>query len=270
MSPAPPPGQPIDACREGDDDANHGRPAVSRTVLLVGTRKGLWVGTSDAAREEWQFTGPHFDMEEVYSCLVDTRHDPPRLYGGASSSWLGPQVRWSDDLGATWQETPGGSIRFPDDVDASVERIWQLAPGFEAGSDKYEVTVRLAVIMFPYLMCMSLTAMLSGMLNSLHHYFAAAVAPIFFNLTMIAALAYGIWVNADAVTVAYYLSWAVLAAGILQMVVLYVGVRHAGMSIGFRRPRMTPNVKRLLVLALPCGRPPRRAPARCRGTLRRG
>jgi putative peptidoglycan lipid II flippase len=126
-----------------------------------------------------------------------------------------------------------------------------IAPGFDAGSDKYEVTVRLAIIMFPYLMCMSLTAMLSGMLNSLHHYFAAAVAPIFFNFAMIAALGYGIWVDADAVSVAYYLSWAVLAAGILQMVVLYVGVRHAGMSIGFRRPRMTPNVKRLLVLALP-------------------
>src|SRR5690606_6412516 len=92
-----------------------------------------------------------------------------------------------------------------------------IAPGFEAGSDKYDVTVKLAVIMFPYLMCMSLTAMLSGMLNSLHHYFAAAVAPIFFNIAMIAALAYGIWVNADAVTVALYLSWAVLAAGILQM-----------------------------------------------------
>mgnify|MGYP000179131070 CR=1 FL=1 len=126
-----------------------------------------------------------------------------------------------------------------------------IAPGFEAGSDKYEVTVRLAIIMFPYLMCMSLTAMLSGMLNSLHHYFAAAVAPIFFNIAMIAALGYGIWVDADAVSVAYYLSWAVLAAGILQMVVLYLGVRHAGMSIGLRRPRMTQNVKRLLVLALP-------------------
>lgn len=126
-----------------------------------------------------------------------------------------------------------------------------IAPGFEAGSAKYDVTVKLAIIMFPYLMCMSLTAMLSGMLNSLHHYFAAAVAPIFFNIAMIAALGFGIWAGADAVTVAFYLSWAVLVAGVMQMAVLYVGVRHAGMSIGFRRPRMTPNVRRLLVLALP-------------------
>ena len=49
------------------------------TVLMVGTRKGLWIGTSDDAREEWEFTGPHHDMEEVYSCMVDTRGDRPRL-----------------------------------------------------------------------------------------------------------------------------------------------------------------------------------------------
>ncbi|MCD2175372.1 murein biosynthesis integral membrane protein MurJ [Rhizobium sp. C4] len=124
-----------------------------------------------------------------------------------------------------------------------------IAPGFEG--DKYDITVRLAVIMFPYLACMSLTAMLSGMLNSLHHYLAAAIAPIFFNVAMIAALAYGIWIKADGVTIAYYLSYAVLVAGILQMLVLYVGVRHAGMSIAFRRPHLTPKVKRLLALALP-------------------
>ena len=32
------------------------------TVLMVGTRKGLWLGTSDEAREDWEFTGPHFDI----------------------------------------------------------------------------------------------------------------------------------------------------------------------------------------------------------------
>jgi len=104
------------------------------TVLLVGTRKGLWIGTSDEAREEWRFTGPHFDMEEVFSCLVDTRTDPPRLYAGASSSWLGPRVRRSDDLGATWTEGEDGGIRFPEGSGASVERIWQLVTGHEPDS----------------------------------------------------------------------------------------------------------------------------------------
>ena len=129
MSPAPPPGQPIDVRHRADEDAS-----MSGTVLLVGTRKGLWIGTSDEAREDWKFTGPHHNMEEVYSCMVDTRSDPVRLFAGASSSWLGPQVRWSDDLGETWQETPGGAIRFPEGTDASVERVWQLVPGLEDGT----------------------------------------------------------------------------------------------------------------------------------------
>lgn len=103
----------------------------TRTVLMIGTRKGLWIGTSDDARVDWEFTGPHHDMEEVYSCLIDTRGDTPRLLSGASSSWLGPQVRRTDDLGATWAETPNGAVRFPEGSDASVERIWQLVPGVE-------------------------------------------------------------------------------------------------------------------------------------------
>ena len=101
------------------------------TVLMIGTRKGLWVATSDAARREWEVTGPHFDMEEVYSCLVDTRCDPPRLYAGASSTWLGPRVRRSEDLGATWTEGEDGGIRFPEGTGASVERVWQLTAGLE-------------------------------------------------------------------------------------------------------------------------------------------
>lgn len=107
------------------------------TVLLVGTRKGMWIGRSDDDRREWDFTGPHHDMEDVYSCMVDTRvkgkDGAPRLFAGASSSWLGPQVRWSDDLGETWQETPNGAIRFPDGEEASVERVWQLTPGITDG-----------------------------------------------------------------------------------------------------------------------------------------
>ena len=107
--------------------------ADGTTVLMVGTRKGLWIGRSDGARADWSWTGPHFDMEEIYSCLVDTRGDRPRLLVGASSSWTGPQVWRSDDLGETWQETPNGAVRFPEGADATVERVWQLVPGPEDG-----------------------------------------------------------------------------------------------------------------------------------------
>ncbi|MBV2185354.1 MAG: murein biosynthesis integral membrane protein MurJ [Rhizobium sp.] len=128
---------------------------------------------------------------------------------------------------------------------------WVIAPGFSDDPEKFSLTVRLAAVMFPYLMCMSLTAMLSGMLNSLHHFFAAAIAPVFLNVLMIGALFWALYSGADPATTAWYLSWSVLGAGVLQMAVVYVGVRHAGMSISFKFPRFTPNVKRLLVLAVP-------------------
>ena len=100
---------------------------MTGTVLMVGTRKGLWIGRSDALRVDWSWSGPHFDMMEVYSCLVDVRGGAPRLFAGPSSPWTGPQIQVSDDLGATWQVTSGA--HFPADVDASVERVWQLVPG---------------------------------------------------------------------------------------------------------------------------------------------
>ncbi|MCM2291565.1 murein biosynthesis integral membrane protein MurJ [Allorhizobium sp. BGMRC 0089] len=126
-----------------------------------------------------------------------------------------------------------------------------IAPGFADDAEKFSLTVRLAAVMFPYLMSMSLTAMLSGMLNSLHHFFAAAVAPIFLNLVMIGVLFYTLHIGADPALTAWYLSWAVLVAGVLQLFVVYVGVRHAGIRLGFKWPRMTQNVKRLLILAVP-------------------
>lgn len=128
---------------------------------------------------------------------------------------------------------------------------WVIAPGFSDDPVKYSLTVRLAAVMFPYLMCMSLTAMLSGMLNSLHHFFAAAIAPVFLNILMIGALLWALYSGADPAMTAWYLSWSVLAAGVLQMAVVYAGVRHAGISLSFKFPRFTPNVKRLLVLAVP-------------------
>ncbi|MCA1968949.1 MAG: murein biosynthesis integral membrane protein MurJ [Rhizobium sp.] len=128
---------------------------------------------------------------------------------------------------------------------------WVIAPGFSDDPVKFSLTVRLAAVMFPYLMCMSLTAMLSGMLNSLHHFFAAAIAPVFLNILMIGALLWALYSGADPAMTAWYLSWSVLAAGVLQMAVVYAGVRHAGISLSFKFPRFTPNVKRLLVLAVP-------------------
>ena len=126
-----------------------------------------------------------------------------------------------------------------------------VAPGYVDDPTKYDLTVALATIMFPYLICMSLGAMMAGMLNSLRRYFAAAVAPVFLNVILIGVLANAWHSGQDGLAVGYALAWGVLASGVVQLAIVWVAVRHAGISIGFRRPRLTPNVKRLLVLALP-------------------
>lgn len=100
------------------------------TVLMVGTRKGLWIGRSDDARRDWEWTGPLFDMQDVYSTCIDKRGSTPRLYAGPASSWLGPTLQSSDDLGETWTE---GKIAFPEDTGTSLERVWQITPGIEEG-----------------------------------------------------------------------------------------------------------------------------------------
>ncbi|MCG6114973.1 MAG: murein biosynthesis integral membrane protein MurJ [Mesorhizobium sp.] len=126
-----------------------------------------------------------------------------------------------------------------------------IAPGFRADPEKFELTVGLALIMFPYLMCMSLAAMMAGMLNSLRRFFAAAVAPIFLNIILVGVLLYAWSQGQDGREVGYALAWGVLASGIVQLGILWLAVRHAGMRVGFRMPRLTPNVRRMLWLALP-------------------
>lgn len=126
-----------------------------------------------------------------------------------------------------------------------------IAPGFIDDPQKFSNTISLAAIMFPYLACMSLAAMMSGMLNSLHRYFAAAVAPICLNIILIGVLGWAWYKGHDALAVGYGLSWGVMAAGFVQLAIVWLAVRNAGIKIAFRRPRFTPNVKRLLILALP-------------------
>jgi photosystem II stability/assembly factor-like uncharacterized protein len=100
---------------------------MTRTLLAIGTRKGLWLAHSDD-RSTWTLDGPHLLMREVPSICVDTRNGPPRLIIGFRSEHWGPTVMRSDDLGESWDETPEGAIRFPEDTGAAVERVWQITP----------------------------------------------------------------------------------------------------------------------------------------------
>ena len=102
---------------------------MSEAVVLVGTRKGLWVGRSDAQHRRWEWSEPEFLMQGIYGTCIDTRGERPRLFVSGTSEHWGPGVYSSDDLGRTWTETQGAAVRFPEDLGSSVERVWQIQPG---------------------------------------------------------------------------------------------------------------------------------------------
>ena len=81
---------------------------MSKVRLLVGTRKGAFVLTSDGKRGSWDVSGPHFAGWEIYH-LKGSPADPNRIYASQSSGWFGQVIQRSSDGGKTW-ETPGGGI----------------------------------------------------------------------------------------------------------------------------------------------------------------
>ena len=126
-----------------------------------------------------------------------------------------------------------------------------VAPGFLGDPAKFDLTVLLSRIMFPYLACMSLVAMLSGILNSLHRYFAAAFAPVLLNVILVAGLVAALYAGLEARHVGLLLGGSVFFAGLAQLALLAAAVHRAGFPLRFVRPRLTPGVRRLLALAAP-------------------
>ena len=82
---------------------------MSEVRVLVGTRKGAFVLTSDGKRERWDVSGPHFAGWEIYH-IKASPIDPNRLYASQTSAWFGQIIQRSDDGGKTWMQpgTPAG------------------------------------------------------------------------------------------------------------------------------------------------------------------
>jgi hypothetical protein len=80
---------------------------MSAVRLLVGTKKGAFILTSDGKRERWQVSGPHFAGWEIYH-LKGSTVDPNRIYASQSSGWFGQVIQRSDNGGKSWH-TPGSS-----------------------------------------------------------------------------------------------------------------------------------------------------------------
>jgi photosystem II stability/assembly factor-like uncharacterized protein len=110
---------------------------VSGVRVLVGTRKGAFVLTSDGARSSWEVTGPLFGGWEVFH-VAASPVDPDRLYASQSGGWFGQVVQRSDDGGRSWDPVGNdlayagvpGTHQWYDGTERPWEftRVWHLAP----------------------------------------------------------------------------------------------------------------------------------------------
>jgi photosystem II stability/assembly factor-like uncharacterized protein len=110
---------------------------MSQVRLLVGTRKGAFILTSDGKRNNWQVSGPHFAGWEIYH-LKGSPADPTRLYASQSTSWFGQLIQRSNNGGKTWEAVGNkfaydgvpGTHQWYDGTPHPWEfkRVWHLEP----------------------------------------------------------------------------------------------------------------------------------------------
>ncbi|HEU5482566.1 MAG TPA: murein biosynthesis integral membrane protein MurJ [Sphingomicrobium sp.] len=114
--------------------------------------------------------------------------------------------------------------------------------------EKFDFTVFLTRITFPYLIFISMVSLYSGILNSLQRFVAAAFAPALLNIALLGAL---LLVPEGGRPTATAMAWAVLVGGVLQLALCIIATQRAGITLKLLPPRMTPRVKELLILILP-------------------
>lgn len=125
--------------------------------------------------------------------------------------------------------------------------VWAMASGF-VGDVRFETAVDFGRICFPYILFISLAALLSGVLNASGRFAAAAAAPVLLNIIIVSAMVGAYFMGAD---VARALVWSIPVAGIAQAVLVWVAADKAGLRLIPRLPKMTPELKKLAIIATP-------------------
>ncbi len=110
---------------------------MSGVRVLVGTRKGAFIMTSDAKRDRWDINGPHFGGWEIYH-VKGSPVDPNRLYASQTSGWFGQIIQRSNDAGKTWEPVgnefvyegvPGTHLWYDGTPHPwEFKRVWHLEP----------------------------------------------------------------------------------------------------------------------------------------------
>ena len=114
--------------------------------VLVGTKKGAFVLTSDGKREKWNVNGPHFAGWEMYH-LKGSPADPNRLYAAQTTGWFGQLIQRSNDGGQTWEPVgnqftyegvPGTHQWYDGSLKPwEFKRVWHLEPSLSDPDDVY-------------------------------------------------------------------------------------------------------------------------------------
>ena len=137
--------------------------------------------------------------------------------------------------------------------------VLAMASGF-AGDIRFDLAVEFGRICFFYILFISLAALLSGVLNAVGHFTAGAAAPVVLNVILVAVLLMAqagvfpesrIVEDLEGLRFGHLLVWGVLLAGIGQFLLLWWSARRLGFPMTITRPRMTPDMRQLVRVAVP-------------------
>ncbi|MFN0115644.1 MAG: murein biosynthesis integral membrane protein MurJ [Paracoccaceae bacterium] len=125
--------------------------------------------------------------------------------------------------------------------------VFLMASGF-AGDERFRLATDYGRICFPYIILISLTALLSGLLNAGGRFIAAAGAPVLLNLIFIATM---LLADARGWDLGLTMAWATPVTGLAQLALVWVAAARMGFSLRLRRPRLTPELRHLVAVAAP-------------------
>jgi putative peptidoglycan lipid II flippase len=125
--------------------------------------------------------------------------------------------------------------------------VLAMAGGF-AGDERLPIATELGRICFPYILFISLTALLSGRLNAGGRFIAAAGAPVLLNILFIGAMLFAARMGWN---MGLTLAWATPVTGIAQLAMVWIAAARMGYPLRLKRPRMTPELRRLIAIAGP-------------------
>lgn len=125
--------------------------------------------------------------------------------------------------------------------------VLALSAGF-AEDERLPLAIQYGRICFPYILFISLTALLSGLLNAGGRFLAAAAAPVLMNLILIAAM---LLARRNGWDMGLAMAWSTPISGLAQLAMVWWAAKRMGYPLRLRRPRLTPDMRRLIAIAGP-------------------